>query len=561
VKGRSPPHGRVGEETTTAVLPRPWLAGADHDASPLRSRPWLAGADHDASPLRSRPRLAGADDDTQSIGSGASRSDAEQDSTALLWEGRCISRGELAARAGVLAGRLAAAGVAPGEIVAALLPNGPDFAVLLHALDRCDATLLPLNPRLTPGELAFQLGDAAARRVLHDGGSLAPRAEAAAAESGCAGATPLDALPPPGLAPVCGSLDATLAVIYTSGTTGRPKGALLTHRALLASARASAQHLGCRPDDRWLACLPLFHVGGLSVLLRGALQPAPVVLHPRFDARAVGHALDSDAVTHVSLVPTMLARLLEAWGERPAPSGLRCVLLGGGPAPTSLLERAERLGFPLAPTYGLTEAASQVATRRPRPAAAGAGAERDGNPARVGTDALEPLPGTELRILADDGEDAAADEPGEILVRSPSLMSGYVGQPEASRRALRDGWLHTGDVGCLDASGRLRVLDRRSDLVVSGGENVYPAEVEAALAGHPDVLEAGVAGVPDPAFGSRPAAWLVLRSGRAPSDAELERFCRERLAGYKVPVRFERVAQLPRNAAGKLLRHRLAGPA
>jgi O-succinylbenzoic acid--CoA ligase len=477
------------------------------------------------------------------------------EATALIVGGRSVGRAELAARADALAGWLASAGARAGEPLAALLPNGLPFAELLHAADRLDAVLLPLNVRLTPRELAFQLRDAGARLLLYDGrdgGALAAPAKAAAHEATGVEVLRLPEDPPPRdppprtAAPAARhSLDAPLALLYTSGTTGRPKGVPLSHRNFLASAEAAARHLGTRPDDRWLACMPLFHVGGLSILLRAALAALPVVVQERFDPEAASHALDTEEITHVSLVPTMLERLLDARGKRPAPPRLRCVLLGGGPAPPPLVERAAKLGFPLAPTYGLTEATSQVATLRPTGAA---------DPTR---DGLEPLPGTELRILAEEGRPAEPGEPGEILVRGPTVMRGYANRPDETRRVLRDGWLHTGDMGHLDARGRLFVLDRRRDLIVSGGENVYPAEVEAALVEHPDVLEAGVAGIADATFGRRPAAWLVLRPGRSLATQELERFCRQRLAGYKVPVLYLRVDTLPRNAAGKLLRHRL----
>jgi len=231
-----------------------------------------------------------------------------------------------------------------------------------------------------------------------------------------------------------------------------------------------------------------------------------------------------------------------------APLGLRCVLLGGGGAPATLLEEAVRLGYPLAPTYGLTEAASQVATGRPRPGA---------DPLAAG---LEPLPGTRLRIVRDDGSPAQSGEPGEIQVKSATLMHGYWNRPAETARAFAGGWLRTGDVGSLDERGRLHVFDRRGDLIVSGGENVYPAEIESVLCEHPGVAEAGVRGVPDEEFGRRPVAWLVQRPADAPEPGELERFCRERLAGYKVPLRFHAVAALPRSASGKLQRQLLEEP-
>jgi O-succinylbenzoic acid--CoA ligase len=314
-----------------------------------------------------------------------------------------------------------------------------------------------------------------------------------------------------------------------------PRGAILTHENLLWSAVASAFHLGVLPNDRWLACLPLFHVGGLSILLRSVLYGITAVVHERFDPTRVNESLDEEDITLVSLVPTMLERLLEARGDRRVPSTLRCVLLGGAAAPAPLLERAHKLGFRVAPTYGLTEAASQVATRPP---------DAETNAAPAG---LVPLLGTQLRVVGPDGDDVPTGESGEILVRGPTVMRGYVGRAGAARGALRDGWLHTGDVGALLPDGSLRVFDRRDDLIVSGGENVYPAEVEAVLLEHPEIAEAG-----------RPAAWLVPRAARTPSPGELRAFCRERIAGYKIPVSFRFVASLPRTASGKLVRRKLS---
>jgi O-succinylbenzoic acid--CoA ligase len=340
-------------------------------------------------------------------------------------------------------------------------------------------------------------------------------------------------------------------VLFTSGTSGRPKGALLSLPSLRASAKASAALLGSDPDDRWLLCMPLFHIGGLSILVRNALAGSCVVLHSEFDASAVDHALRVEGITHVSLVATMLSRLLESQGDtRRAPEALRLVLLGGGPAPQALLCRARALGFPVAPSYGLTEAASQVATRPPE---LGAVDEAD---LAAG---LRPLPGIEIRIVDERGEAVATDFAGEIEVRGPTLMQGYLEDPEATARAIRAGWLATGDLGRLDAHGGLRVLDRRCDLIVSGGENVYPAELESVLIEHPDVAEAGVVGQQDPIYGERPLAYFVAAAGRRPQPDRVLAFCRERLAKYKVPVELIEIQKLPRTASGKLLRRELRG--
>ena len=472
---------------------------------------------------------------------------------ALRVAGRELDFATLARRAADTARRLRGIGLREGDLLAVLLGSGLAWVELAHAAPLCGATLLPLNTRLTARELAFQLADARPRLLVHGPDALADAARrAAAALPGLArvGIAPGDAprlheLPAdPGALRDELVLEETAAVLYTSGTSGAPKGAELSYANLLWSAVASAVHLGTVPGDRWLACLPLFHVGGLSILFRSVLTGAAVTLHERFEPEAVSRALDADDITLVSLVAATLQRLLDARDGRQAPPGLRAVLLGGGPLPAALLERARALGFPVLPSYGLTETASQVATlplhEAPRADSVG-----------------RPLFGSRIRIVGDDGVERPTGEPGEIEVRGPSVMKGYLGRPAETAAALRDGWLRTGDIGLLLADGSLRVLDRRSDLVVSAGENVYPAEVEAALLEHPAVAEAGVAGEPDAAFGRRVAAWIVLRPGLRAEAEEIRAFCRARLAGYKVPRAIRFVSALPRNAAGKLLRRAL----
>jgi O-succinylbenzoic acid--CoA ligase len=281
--------------------------------------------------------------------------------------------------------------------------------------------------------------------------------------------------------------------------------------------------------------------------MRSVRFGGPVRLLPRFDAAEVSAVLDAGDIAAVSLVPTMLSRLLAHREGRAVPPGLRVLLLGGAAAAPELLARALAAGYPVCPTYGLTESCSQVATAAPPPVGAARALP------------MLPLRGSELRIDVD-GRDAPPGTPGEIVVRGPTVMRGYLRDPLSTARALREGWLYTGDIGCLDAEGGLRVFDRRDDLIVSGGENVYPAEIEAVLLEHQSVDDVGVAGVPDADLGARVVAWVVAAPGTAPDVAALQHHCRSRLAGFKQPREFRYVDALPRNAAGKLQRSRLREP-
>jgi len=463
-------------------------------------------------------------------------------------EGVALNYAALDDRVGGAAATLRALGASEGGRVALLVAAGLDFAVLAHAIPRAGATLLPLNARLAADELRYQLRDAGARLLLADARHLDhARAATEATTAEVVSIEERDWLAA-GPLPSPDSIDEAKvhSLIYTSGTTGSPKGALLTHANFYWSAVASGEHLGVDPSDRWLACMPLFHVGGLSILLRSAIYGTTAVIHDGFDEARVNHAIRSEGVTLLSVVATMLRRMLAA-DEEPYPSSVRAALVGGGPVPRDLLEAAQARGLPVLQTYGLTEAASQVATL------SAADALR-----KLGS-AGRPLPATTVAIeVAGDVEARPAErnEVGEILVAGPSVFPGYLGRPDATAEVLRDGWLHTGDLGYLDEEGYLYVADRRDDLIISGGENVYPAEVEAALATHPAVLEAAVVGLPDPRWGALVAALVVSAAGATPTAAELTAHLRTRLAGYKLPRRIELSAEpLPRTASGKLQRH------
>jgi O-succinylbenzoic acid--CoA ligase len=339
-------------------------------------------------------------------------------------------------------------------------------------------------------------------------------AERRARTDGCAAVIcePLEGLPDPG-APIAGThdLDATAIVVHTSGTTNGPRPIALTYGNWLWSALGSAAALGVARDDVWLCTLPLSHVGGLSILVRSAIYATGVVLHERFDAEAAADEIATRS-TLVSVVPTTLGRLLDA-GLRHPPR-LRAALVGGAPVAPALLERATAAGVATVSTYGLTEACSQVTTGGP------------------------PLFCTRVRIGA----------AREILVAGPTVAPAALQQ---------DGWLHTGDEGALDEDGNLIVTGRAGDTIITGGENVAPAEIEAVLESHPAVAEAAVHGAPDREWGERVVATVVLRPGQAATPEELRGYCRVRLAGYKTPRVYRFSPELPRTTSGKLLRRSL----
>jgi O-succinylbenzoic acid--CoA ligase len=390
-----------------------------------------------------------------------------------------------------------------GATVAITRPAGVDYVVSLHALMKLGAVAYPLNPDLAATELEAELDRAKPALVL------GPDDHATMAEADL---------------PLLGvhDLDEVHCRILTSGTSGRPRAIGLTYGNHLWSAVGSAFNLGVDPADRWLCCLPLYHVAGLEIVLRSVIYGTCAVVHAGFDPDRVAEALQRDGVTLVSLVTTQLIRLLEAGVDL---SGPRVILVGGGPVPLDVLEEAIDRGASVVQTYGLTETASQVTTLAPRDARRKLGS------------AGRPLLTTHLRI---------AD--GEILVQGPVVAPGC---------ADEDGWLHTGDLGRIDDEGFLYVEDRLGDVIVSGGENVLPAEVEEVLRRHPDVADAAAVGRADPEWQEAVAAVVVLRDGAAARPEELRRHCAESLARYKVPKRFEFVSELPRTPSGKLLRRAL----
>jgi O-succinylbenzoic acid--CoA ligase len=414
-----------------------------------------------------------------------------------------LSWAELDSLAEEWAKRLRSLGVRPGDRVAVAEPAGVTFAALLFGCLRTRAAFVPLSTRSPAPEVERILADCRPRLLVREGGVSELPAHARGGED-----------------------DA--AIIYTSGTTGPAKGVRLTLANLIASAEGCQESLGTDDGDRWLLCLAPHHVGGLSIFIRGALGNQPLVTLPRFEEQAVLAAIAAERVTLLSLVPTMLVRLLQAGGLETL-RGLRAVLLGGAPAPADLVTAWAAAGLPVCPSYGLTESASQV-TAVPL----GRGQELAGSAG---------LPHSRARIEIVEGE---------IVVSGPTVAAGYA-NPEI-RPIPTAGRFATGDLGRLDDAGVLWVLGRRDDAIITGGENVQPEEVEAVLRACPGVDDAAVIGRADPVWGQVLEAVLV---GTASAGA-VEAYCRERLPSFKVPRSIRYSAALPRSEGGKLLRDSLA---
>lgn len=466
---------------------------------------------------------------------------------ALSYDGRQWTYADLERAVAGAAGVLREATRLAGNRVGILAANRPGFVYAVHAAARTGAVLVPLNWRHSAEELAWQIDDAQIGVLLVDEERLPVATEACRGlpvqtfaigdleerQDDAGKVTPAPAV----------DLARDAVVVYTSGTSGRPKAACITYGNLWFSAVASSLHIGHAQNDVWLAVVPLFHIGGLSILFRGVIGATQVELHERFEPDRVRKAV-AGGVTLASLVPTMLERIVEQYHEDPRASRLRCVLIGGGPAPSELIERSAKLGIPVSPTYGLTEASSQVTTLRPEDVLRKLGSSG------------QALPTTEIRVV-DGGGLAGPGQIGGIEVRGPTIFAGYAGRVTQDTFS-EDGWFATGDDGYLDEEGFLYVVDRRQDVIISGGENIYPAEVERVLMQHPSVADAGVVGMPSEAWGARPVAAVVWH-GHDGTDVEaaLLAHCRRRLAAYKAPDHVVVVANLPRSPSGKLLRRSL----
>ncbi|MEJ2050602.1 MAG: o-succinylbenzoate--CoA ligase [Calditrichota bacterium] len=431
-------------------------------------------------------------------------------------------------------------GIDHGTRVAVLSSNHPMQIKVYHALMLLGAIIVPVNYKLTREETRERVDNAGCQYLCYHPAfesSIPPDiipGEIISFEE-CASFGQPD--PEMGSAQPEITLGDICTLFYTSGTTGQPKGVMLTYQNFLMSAMASALNMGLLPPDNWLACLPLDHIGGFSIVVRSVIYGTTVTLLEQFDTEVVIKNLAERRVTLISLVPTMLERLLSQ--RKSISHNLRAVLLGGGPADPDLIERSRRSEMPVLRSYGLTETCSQIATTPLQNA--GSPPEASG---RV-------LPFSTLKILNDKGVECPPGITGEITVSGPTVMEGYWRNPTATNSTIIQGWLHTGDHGYLDEEDFLYVVSRREDLIVTGGENVSPAEVETVLQQIPGIQEVCVVGIPDAHWGEAVSAAVVLKPGAALSLQTLRHMRHDQLAAYKHPKHYILLESIPRTAMGK----------
>ena len=479
--------------------------------------------------------------------------------TALRCDDLQFTYAEFDAAAARVATLLERAGVEPGDRVGLMLPNTPAFAIAFYGIMYRGAVAVPMNPLLKAREVSYYLSNSGAK-ALFATPAFAEEATAGAAEVGAecwvvddAGLKKLIADLPEQDSPVeCGDHDVAV-ILHTSGTTGKPKGAMLTHGNLSRNCEVSVRTLvETGQDDVVMGCLPLFHVFGLTCGLNGTVFAGGMLtLLPRFEPRKAIEIIERDAVTVFQGVPTMYSALLSVADQAPpgAMRTLRTCVSGGAALPVQVLADFEKaFGCTVLEGYGLSESSPAAAFNHPnRPRKAGS----------IGT----PIEGVEMRVVDLDGVEVPQGEAGQIQIRGHNVMKGYWNLPEATKETITaDGWLNTGDVGRVDEDGYFYIVDRTKDMIIRGGYNVYPREIEEVLYEHPAVAEAAVIGIPHDSLGEEVGAAVALKKGAAVTADELRDYVKARVAAYKYPRLVWLVDALPKGPTGKLLKREITIP-
>jgi long-chain acyl-CoA synthetase len=460
---------------------------------------------------------------------------------------------ELSART---VGLLREKGVEPGDRVGVMLPNVPQFAVVYYGVLRAGGVVVPMNPLLKGREVRFYLSDPEAKAMFawHD---FAGPAQDGAAETG---AEAIIVEPGAfeelleGVEPQFEVLERdpsdTAVILYTSGTTGTPKGAELTHENLIRNAEISSGLFGMTEHDVVLGALPLFHAFGQTCGLNAAIANAAMLsMIPRFDPGKALEIIERDKVTVFEGVPTMFTAMLhQPESERYDVSSLRVCASGGSAMPVEVMRGFEdAFGCKVLEGYGLSETSPVASFNHP---------DRERKPGTIG----QPVEGVEMKVVDEDGNEVEQGEIGEIVIKGHNIMKGYWRKPEATEEAIRDGWFHSGDMGRVDEDGYFAIVDRKKELIIRGGYNVYPREIEEVLYEHPAVQEAAVVGVPDEQMGEEVGAAIVLKDGEELNEDEMRSYLKGELAAYKYPRRIWFLEELPKGATGKILKREINIP-
>ncbi len=490
----------------------------------------------------------------------------------VYFQGSSVSYGEGQKSANRLANALLAEGLAQGDRIAIAAKNCTEYALLYFACSKAGIVPVPLNYRLAPAEWQYIIDDSEAKLIIagpefaEGVDSIRPAlggvkrfvslgGEIPAGWSSYSAWTESHGVHDPGI-----EIESTAPAyqMYTSGTTGRPKGAIVTHNAVTSNVSQLLTGFFIQRDERYLIVVPLYHAAGASALFITTACGACTYLQADFIPQEVVRALSEERIALTTLVPAMIQALLVMVPDvaKRSYQSLRQLAYGASPISEETLRRAIQVfGCDFVQGYGMTESTAVLTLLTPKDHERALKEKRE-----LLRSAGRPILGTELRIVDPAGEPVPTGTPGEITARGPQLMQGYWNLEDATRRTLEHGWLHTDDVGCVDEEGYLYILDRVKDMIVSGGENVYPNEVENVLFSHPAVGDAAVIGVPDERWGEAVKGIVVLREGQTATEEELREFCRSQLAGFKVPKSIDFVAELPRNATGKVLKTELRKP-